>query len=253
MFLGLSATSDSYYAGITGARAINGGFDPTAASILTKGAHEGPAWLATEASTISDWLDAEATARGTSTGTTDTGSDTGTDPTPGQPNASAIGAEMQWASCLSVSATEYTTTKAYAIADMNTDSGRCYSCHEPGGAGGAYWGKNNNYMDMLAKWQQQVFITGAFQAQAQSGTSITYKMAVAENKICSKGMEQANSEGTHPAFDCMQNVDGVVALDALTAFAVQVQAKADMPGGCPTPAFADPDAGTGSGSGSGTP
>ena len=246
MFLGTANTNDSFYAGITGDDAITGKFNPIAASILTKGQHEGPKWSDAEATTISDWLDAESAAR-------DTGS--ATDPTqptnPTNPALTVSGAEEQWAACLSISQTEFTTTTAYAIADMQTDSGRCYSCHEPGGAGGAYWGRNNQYLDMLSKWQTEVFITGAFQAQTVStGGTVSYKMAVASNKICSKGKEQDNSAGTHPKFDCNQNVDGVVALDALASFATMVQAKADAHA-CPTPAFLDPTAGSGSGSGSG--
>ena len=245
MFLGVANTNDSFYAGITGDAAINGKFNPIAASILIKGQHEGPKWSAAEAATISDWLDAESAARGTGSDTTTT------PPNPTNPALSVTGAEEQWAACLSISQTEFTTTKAYAIADMQTDSGRCYSCHEPGGAGGAYWGRNNQYLDMLSKWQTEVFITGAFQAQTVStGGTVSYKMAVASNKICSKGKEQDNSAGTHPKFDCNQNVDGVVVLDAMASFATMVQAKADAHA-CPTPAFLAPGSGGGSGSGSG--
>jgi hypothetical protein len=167
------------------------------------------------------------------------------------PNATAIGAEMQWAACLSISTTEYQSTKAYAIADMQSSDGACYSCHEPGGAGGAYWGVDNNYLTMLAKWQQEVFITAPFEAELQSGSgsSVTYQMAVAQEKICDKGNEQKNNEGTHPAFNCQQNVDGVQPLTALASFTTMVQAKIAA-GSCPTPAFAPPDgATTGSGSG----
>ncbi len=242
MFLGTANSNDSFYAGITNDRAINGNFNPAAAALLAKGQHEGPKWSVAEAATISDWLDAESAGR-------DTGSGTPTQPNPTNPALSVTGAEEQWAACLSVSQTEFTTTKAYAIADMQTENGRCYSCHEPGGAGGAYWGRNNQYLDMLSKWQTEVFITGAFQAQTVStGGTVSYTMAVASNKICSKGKEQDNSAGTHPKFDCNQNVDGVVVLDAMASFTTMVQAKADS-GACPTPAFRDPTAGSGSGSG----
>ncbi len=248
MFLGTANSNDSFYAGITNDRAINGGFRAGAASLLTKGVHEGPAWQAADVTTISAWLSAEAAERGDDGGG---GSNTGSG-TVIQPNLSVRGAEQQWAACMSISQTEYMSTKAYAIADMQTENGRCYSCHEPGGAGGAYWGRNNQYLDMLTKWQEEVFITGAFQAQTQQTSPISYKMLVASNKICSKGKEQDNSSGTHPKFDCNQNVDGVVVLDAMASFATMVQAKADS-GACPTPAFVDPSAGSGSGSGSGNP
>ena len=138
---------------------------------------------------------------------------------------------------MSVSQTEYTSTQAYMIANMNTEDGRCYSCHEPGGAGGAYWGIANNYLTMLQKWQTELFITGAFEATATtSGSSTVYKMAVAQQKICNKGTELQNNTGTHPTFDCNQTVGGVQPLQTLATFATQVQAKADA-GTCPPPAF----------------
>jgi hypothetical protein len=56
---------------------------------------------------------------------------------------------------------------------------------------------------MYAKWQQEVFFTGVFQAQLQPDN--TYKIGAAESKICNKGKEKANSLGTHPTFDCAQN------------------------------------------------
>ena len=239
MFLGQSQTNDSFYNGITNDRAINGGFSPGAASILTKGAHEGPAWSGTEAQAISSWLEAEAAVRGPDGGGGGSGSGSGSGSGGGSPNLSADGAEQQWAACMSISQTEYTNTQAYMIANMNSDNGRCYSCHEPGGAGGAYWGKDNNYLTMLQKWQEQVFITGAFQASAQPTSPVTYKMITAQSKICAKGQEKNNGSGTHPAFDCNQTVGGVQPLQTLEQFRVMVQAKADA-GTCPAPAFAPP-------------
>ena len=236
MFLGQAQSKDSFYNGITSDRAINGGFTPAAATLLSKGSHEGPAWSGTEAQTISNWLDAELSERGVQQPTNPT-DPTNPNPDPVTPNLTARGAEMQWAACLSVSATEFTATKAYAVADMNSENGRCYSCHEPGGAGGAYWGKNNAYLDMLGKWQTELFITGTFQAQAVSGTPVKYKMTTAQSKICAKGTEKDNNAGTHPSFDCNQQVDGVNAMTALATFTTQVQAKADA-GTCPTAAFA---------------
>ncbi len=35
-------------------------------------------------------------------------------------------------------------------------------CHEPGGAGGAYLGSDDNYDTMWSKWQQQVFVETAY-------------------------------------------------------------------------------------------
>jgi cytochrome c553 len=247
MYLGQSQDSDSFYNGITNDEAINGDYNPAAANLLLKGVHEGPAWTSANAMTIATWLNAEAAARGI---TPPTGGGTGSSG-PANPDLTAIGAEEQWAACLSISTTIYQSTKAYSIANMESDNGRCYSCHEPGGAGGAYWGIDNNYLTMLSKWQQEVFITGPFQAQVQNTNPVTYQMAVAQEKICDKGMEQANNEGTHPSFDCTQTVGGVQPLTALQSFTTMVQAEIAA-GSCPTPAFADPNAGSGSGSGSGS-
>ena len=246
MFLGQTNTVDSHYDGITGDRAINGGFDPTQASILLKGMHEGPALSDIEKGAISEWLTHEGTERGTDGGGTDPGS--GSDPGTGSGttpvrSSTADAAETQWASCLSVSTAEYQSSKVYLIANMHTDSGDCYSCHEPGGAGGAYWGTepNNTYLTMLSKWQEEVFITGAFAASAQSTTPVSYKIAIASSKICAKGQEKNNGGGEHPAFDCNQTVGGVQPVTQLEVFRQGVQAHADGTAtpACPTPyAFA---------------
>jgi hypothetical protein len=227
MFLGPDGASSAYDT-LTKDRAVNGGFDPAAATILLKGAHEGPAWTAPEATKISAWLNAELTARGpvTPPGPTPTG------------NTSARGTEMAFASCMSVSLTEYNTTQAYQVANMNSAQGRCDSCHSPGGAGGQWLGRQNTYKDMFAKWQQEVFFTGVFQAQLQLDAK-TYKIGAAETKICNKGKEKANNLGSHPDFDCTQN--NSTALNNLKLFVSQVQAKVDAHDPtCPAPAFAAP-------------
>ena len=240
MFLGQQHTSDSYYAGITSDEAVDGDFNPAAASMLTKGTHEGSAWDATDKANISSWLVAEAAARMVPTPPPPRGGRGGS----GAPT-SALDAERQGATCRGNSLSEYQGTTAYAIADLQTqnNNGPCYSCHEPGGAGGAYWGTNpnNTYTDMLAKWQQQVFITGPFQAVVQNTSPATYKMQTARNKICAKGQERNNGGGEHPTFDCNGTADGVVVLDALDAFTLAVQQKIDN-GECPAPyAFAAPN------------
>jgi len=225
MFLGPDGLS-SYYTTLTNDRAVNGGFDPAAATILTKGMHEGPEWTAQEKQVITTWLLAEQAERGV---------DTTPPPTGGPTNTTARGAEMSFAACLSVSLTEYNTTAAYEVANMNSERGRCYSCHEPGGAGGAYWGRANNYEDMLGKWQEEVFFTGAFQAQLQPDN--TYKIAAADSKICNKGLEKDNNLGTHPSFDCQQN--NGTNLQNLKTFVDQMNTKL-AGGGCPAPAFKTP-------------
>jgi cytochrome c553 len=234
MFLGPDGAS-SFYTTLVNDRAVNGGYDPAAATILLKGAHEGPAWTPAEVTKISDWLKAELAERGS--------------PGPVGPptgNTSARGASMAFVSCMTISLDEYKSTQAYQVANMNTQNqGRCSSCHSPGGAGGQWLGTSpavnnaNTYTDMFAKWQEEVFFTGVFQAQLQTATN-TYKIAAADNKICSKGKEKQMNLGTHPTFDCNQN--NSTALNNLKAFVLAVQTKVDMGSvGCPTPAaFAAP-------------
>jgi hypothetical protein len=227
MFLGPDGVT-SFYTTLVNDRAVNGGFDPTAATILLKGPHEGPSWSPTEAATITAWLQAELTERGAQM-----------PPPTGTGNKNPRGAEMAFVSCMTVSMTEYTSIKPYLVADMNTGQGRCGSCHSPGGAGGQWLGNapNNTYTDMFKKWQEEVFFTGVFQAQRQ--VDGTYKVAAADTKICNKGKEKANSLGTHPPFDCTQN--NSTALNNLKSFATMVQTKVDMADPtCPAPAFAAP-------------
>jgi len=222
MFLGDQGPT-GYYDSLVKDRAVNGGFNPDAATILLKGAHEGPMWQPAQATKIAEWLRAELKERGG----TDTGSNTVGNKTP-------RAAEMAFASCLSVSTPEYTTTQAFQVANMNTQQGRCTSCHN-GGAGGQYLNTANQNKDMLAKWQQEVFFTGVFVANLQPDS--TYKIGAAEVKICNKGKEKDNNLGQHPSFDCKQNG----ALDKLKLFATQVQAKVDAHDPtCPAPAFAAP-------------
>jgi cytochrome c553 len=233
MFLGPDGAS-SFYSTLVNDRAVNGGYDPAAATILLKGAHEGPAWTPDQATKISDWLKAELVERGPQG---PVGPPTG--------NTSARGASMAFVSCMSISIDDYKAKQAYQVANMNTQNqGRCYSCHSPGGAGGQYLGQSpivNNaatYTDMFAKWQQEVFFTGVFQPALQADH--TYKIAANETKICSKGKEKQLNLGTHPTFDCTQN--NSTALNNLKAFALVVQTKVDMGSvGCPAPAaFAPP-------------
>jgi mono/diheme cytochrome c family protein len=221
MFLGPDGVS-SYYTTLTADRAVNGNFQAAAASILTKGAHESLVWWSSsEATTITAWLNQELKERGGAP----------VDPGPGtNPNITPRGAEMAFVGCMNAAAakTAYTATgtQAYQIALLQTQQGRCYSCHSPGGAGGQWLGIANNATAqtlMYGKWQQEVFFTGVFQAQIQGDN--TYKIAAADTKICNKGKEKANSLGTHPTFDCTQN--NSTGLNNLKAFATLVQGLVD--------------------------
>ncbi|MEJ7601499.1 MAG: hypothetical protein WKG01_26580 [Kofleriaceae bacterium] len=223
-FLGETiGAQEAYYNGIVDDRAVNGGWVPTAATLLTKGQHTGPAWTDTQAQTIAAWLTAEQLVRGI---------DTNPVP-PTNPNTTARGAFMQWAQCLSVSEAEYEATGAYQISNMQTEVGNCASCHGGGPGGFLAMGTGQNQRKaMLLHWQEEVFIQGVF---AANFSAATYTVGAAENKICNKGNEKDNNLGTHPSFNC--NQDG---LNRLKEFTTQVQAKLTA-GGCGTPpAFKEP-------------
>jgi cytochrome c553 len=227
MFLGADGLSSAYDT-LVKDRAVNGGFDPAAATLLLKGAHEGPAWSPGQTDKIATWLRAELEARGPST----------PDPNPGSGTRSARTAMMMFASCMTVSLTDFTTAKAYSVANMNTQNqGACTSCHGEG-AGGVSFTLTNQYKDMFAKWQQEVYFTGVFSAALQP--DLTYKIVPAQTKICNKGKEKENNLGTHPPFNCQQN--NSTALNALKTFVDTVQAKVDAHDPtCPSPpAFSNP-------------
>jgi hypothetical protein len=227
MFLGPDGES-SFYTTLVADRAVNGGFDPAAATILLKGAHDGPAWTTPEADKIAAWLRAEFKVRGSEL----------PEVPPNTPNnASARGASMAFVACMKVSLADFTTLQAYQIANMNTNQqGRCYSCHN-GGAGGQHLSISNQYKDMHAKWQEEVFFTGVFQAQIQ--VDRTYKIVPAQTKICNKGREKDNNLGTHPEYDCAQNNN--TALLNLGKFVTKVQGMVDARDPlCGAPAFAPP-------------
>src|SRR5256885_10089422 len=97
---------------------------------------------------------------------------------------------------------DYTNTQAYQIANMNTEAGRCYSCHSPGGAGGAWWGRDNNYLTMLAKWQEAGFFTRGGAAPAPAAPPPTHQIAVASSKICAQGQEEGHRAREHPPLHC---------------------------------------------------
>ncbi len=212
MFLGPAMTDDSFYTGIVTDRAINGDFDPSAAELLTKGVHEGPAWTSNEAAAIATWLEAEASARDTT------------------PTDEPTAAEEQWASCLSISLADLTQTQANLIASMTSDDGRCDSCHDGGGAGGALF--SADAQTMLTGWQSPVFMPAVFVPVGQGNG--TFQMQVATAKLCAKGTELANDVGTHPGYDCNQMVQSVVPIQAMDTFRAAVQNKLDT-NQCPPP------------------
>src|SRR5689334_13838741 len=154
MFLGPDGVS-SYYKTLTNDRAVNGNFSAAAAMILLKGMHEGPPWGSSAAATITAWLNQELKERGGAPVDPPTGTN---------PITTPRGAEMAFVGCMNspASMADYIATgsQAYQIALLNTQQGRCYSCHSPGGAGGQWLGIANNKAAqdlMYGKWEQKVF------------------------------------------------------------------------------------------------
>jgi len=240
-YLGTTTDPDDEYVNITDDQAVVGDFSSTSALLVTKGAHEGPALTAANQAIIAQWLSDEAAARGLSGGGSGGGSSA-----PPVGGASATASEEQWASCLGTAAagSAYESTGVWEIANMESSQGQCYSCHAPGGAGGAYW--DNNKLTMLEQWQTQTFITGPFQVSLSAAG--TYSMTSGESRICAKGQEQNNGDGSHPSFDCTQTVGGVQVMTALDTFTTDVQTLESTAGACPAPAFGlGPSAGSGSG------
>jgi hypothetical protein len=233
---------DNMYVTLTDDQAVVGDFSSTSALLVTKGAHEGPALTAANQAIIAQWLSDEAAARGLTSGGGSGGGSGGTPPAGG---ASATAAEEQWASCLGTAAagSAYESTKVWEIANMESSQGQCSSCHAPGGAGGAYW--DTNQQTMLEQWETQTFITGPFQVSLSS--SGTYSMISGESRICAKGQEQNNGDGTHPSFDCNQTVGGVQVMTALATFTTDIQTLENTAGACPAPAFGPGPTGSGSG------
>jgi hypothetical protein len=233
MFLGEDGLS-SYYSQIQKDRGVNGNWDPAQATLLTKGLHTGPAFTAADAAKISKWLTDERTARGSGGGVDPGGNGSGSGSGSGSAGlTSARGAAMAFAACMSVSETEYTATQAYQVANMNSNNGRCTSCHN-GSAGGVNFTNTNAYKDMFSKWQQELTFYGIFQPAAPAAAGGNYTIAAAEAKLCNKGTEKQNNLGTHPQYDCKQN--NSTALNNLKTFITQVQAKVGT-AACPTPAF----------------
>jgi hypothetical protein len=223
MFLGTQQSGASYYQSLTNDAELNGNWQLASAGVLMEPEHEGPqsVWSTAEQPVITAWIVAEAHARGI---------DPGDPGTPGDPTASARGTAQQWAACMSVSVSDYMDTTAYSVVDIVTDHGTCDACHEPAGAGGAWWGRGDNYMTMLHKWREEKFMSAAFVPALASQNPIRYRMQVNDQKICDKGHELENNLGTHPAFDCNANGE----MDNMKAFAVQVQIHQDQHL-CPTP------------------
>jgi len=209
-FLGTGPTT--YYATLTGDPAIIGDYDPTQATILTKGAHEGPAFAQADKDTISAWLIQEATDRGISTTTPP--------PTGGTPTTS-LQALAQFSGCMTID--DWNTSQVYEWANKGSDQGACKSCHSDG-AGGYYASGDPNMMYTMNRYE--VFIRTFFTTKVDPVTGAP-TVIVNETKI----RDKATTTG-HPQF----NPDGGSQMQYLHDFYDLVEARIAA-GTCPNTGF----------------
>ena len=197
----------SSYTAIVGNRALTGCGDPAASDLLTKGAHEGPAITALQAQAIAQWL-------------TDAAADGSLSCDSPPPSGPEILAEEQFAACESVSGQAITLSGADQLANLNTDDGKCSSCHAPDLASAT---------STLAYWETEIGLEDYFTTQiAASGA---YQVVFDAAGVAAKGSELANGTGTHPAFTLPKTIT-----DAMAQFVADVDSLEDA-GECPPPAF----------------
>lgn len=119
------AAADGYVTAV-GYQALVGDWTPGGAPILTKIAagHNGQTYSDADKTKITDWLNAELTARASGGGNTT--------PTPGQesPADATLRLTKQWSGCMTQ--TNFNTANMVAWATMRADNSQCQTCHVDG-------------------------------------------------------------------------------------------------------------------------
>jgi len=217
-YLGNSGPT-GFYAAITQAPSVIGGYDPSLAQLLLQGVHDNgaaPAWSETQKTTITSWLASEAEERGITTQP---------DPDPGvvTPTTSRE-ALAQWSACMNQD--DWNSTNMTNWANKGTDRGACQSCHNAG-AGGFY--AINDPTQMFMMNQYEIYITTFFTASPIDVTdpSKGYQVLINDAKIRAK----ANTVG-HPSF----NPDGGTQMQSLLDFYNLTKTRRDA-GQCPPAGF----------------
>jgi hypothetical protein len=217
-YLGNSGTT-GFYAAITQAPSVVGGYDPSLAQLLLQGVHDSgaaPAWSETQKTTITSWLASEAEERGITTQP---------DPNPGvtTPTTSRE-ALAQWSACMNQD--DWNTAQMTAWARAGTDRGACESCHNSG-AGGYFAINDDTKMFMMN--QYEIYITTFFTASPidLADPSKGYQVLPNEAKLRLK----ANTVG-HPSF----NPDGNNKMQHLQDFYDLTKARVAA-GTCPPAGF----------------
>jgi hypothetical protein len=233
-FLGQSAGDpQGYYTALLTQPLVYGGgdgnFNPNTALLVTKGPHEGNNfWTPTQLATVEQWLGDEANRRAELLPPNPGG---GSTPVPG--GQSAETAMEQWAACLTTAAagSAYYSTGVYLLSQMQSERGRCESCHDPGEPGGE--ALFDDPAKQLTAWETSI---GVLTEVSLQDTGSGYLMIPADQKFADKSMEENNGNGTHPTFTYSQPVNNIDMTTALHNFVNAVNGML-LAGQCPAPGY----------------
>lgn len=187
-FLGVAGDTDDYDK-VTGDPGINGGWQPSLASLLTQGAHEGPAFSDAEKAKITAWMTQEATDRNVDL--------SNPPPPPTNGPLSARQALAQWSACMQLQ--DWTDSQVFQWANKGTNNnGPCTTCHTNGA--GAYYA-TGDANEMFTMNRQEIFIKTFFAVAPKNlaDPSQGYEVVVNEAKLCAKGAGDGQS---HPNYNC---------------------------------------------------
>lgn len=194
-FLGQAGKADNY-AKVTFDDGVIGGFNPALAALLVKGEHadgQAPAWSASQAAKIEDWMAQEAIDRNL------TIDPPVPPPPPGPPVLDARQALAQFSACMAYA--DWTSSQMFTWAnkqarDGNNNNNPCSDCHSSG-AGGAYL--INDETMMFDMNRQELFIKNFFAVQPKDLGDLTkgYEVIINEDKLKAKATRQGDG---HPNF-----------------------------------------------------
>ncbi len=216
--LGTQDTPANVYLAIEENSQLDGCFDANQALLVTKGAHEGPAFTSDQEVQIAIWLADELAARGPNQS-----SACNVTTTPPQ-----ILAEQQFAACETISGSDISTSGAAALANLQSNQGTCASCHAPG-ASEAQLAFAGSPSQMLQSWQTQIGLEQVFTTQQDA--SGVWHVVFDNPAFAAKGQELANGTGTHPSFTVPASI-----VAAMKAYVNDIDALENA-NVCPPPAF----------------
>jgi cytochrome c553 len=157
------------------------GATPQTSLLVTKGAHTGRAFTASEEPTVATWILMEAATAGAGgMGAGGAGGTTG---------GTAMQALTRFGNCMTL--TDFTNSNIADLANQNSTQGRCFSCHSTG-TGGAYLGVNAN--DTYMAFKMMPYILKLASTTVNPDGSV--RDIVASNRMRDKGQEG----GQHPQY-----------------------------------------------------